>query len=82
MRKQLIERLDHSENSSEIRSIVITGSGHQAFCAGQDLNDVADLDGDSSRAWIEEWRALYTRVRTLSKPTIGALNGVAAGPGF
>jgi enoyl-CoA hydratase len=82
MRKQLIERLEHCENTPEIRSIVITGAGERAFCAGQDLNDVAELDGDSSRAWIEEWRALYTRVRTLSKPTIGALNGVAAGSGF
>jgi enoyl-CoA hydratase/carnithine racemase len=82
MRKQLIERLEHCENTPEIRSIVITGAGERAFCAGQDLNDVAELDGDSSRAWIEEWRELYTRVRTLSKPTIAALNGVAAGSGF
>jgi len=82
MREQLIERLDHCENTPQIRAIVITGAGKRAFCAGQDLNDVAELDGDSSRAWIEEWRALYTRVRTLSKPVVGAINGVAAGSGF
>lgn len=82
MRKQLIERLSHCEESPEIKSIVLTGAGDRAFCAGQDLNDVSELDGDSSRAWIEEWRQLYTRVRTLSKPTVGALNGVAAGSGF
>ena len=82
MRKQLIERLDHCENTPDIRAIIITGAGVRAFCAGQDLNDVAELDGESSRAWIEEWRELYTRVRTLSKPTVGAINGVAAGSGF
>lgn len=82
MRNLLVERLKHCENTPEIRAIVVTGAGDRAFCAGQDLNDVTKLDGDSARAWIEEWRVLYTQVRTLSKPVIGAINGVAAGSGF
>ncbi len=82
MRDQLIARFSECENNDEVGAIVVRGAGERAFCAGQDLNDVMDFDADAARDWIEEWRALYTRVRTLSKPTVAALNGVAAGSGF
>lgn len=82
MRDQLIDCLDACENSASTKAIVIQGAGDRAFCAGQDLNYVGDFDADAARDWIEEWRTLYQRVRTLSKPTVAALNGVAAGSGF
>lgn len=82
MRDQLVERLSDCENNDEVGAIVIRGAGDRAFCAGQDLNDVSDFDEAAARDWIEEWRILYTRIRTLSKPTVAALNGVAAGSGF
>lgn len=82
MRDQLMSRLDDCENNEQVKAIVIRGAGDRAFCAGQDLNDVGEFDADAARAWIEEWRALYHRVRTLTKPTVAALNGVAAGSGF
>lgn len=82
MRDQLVAHLNACEGNSDIAAIVITGSGNRAFCAGQDLNDVTEFDADAARDWIEEWRALYHRVRTLTKPTVAALNGVAAGSGF
>lgn len=82
MREQLIAAFDACESDHAVRAIVTTGSGERAYCAGQDLNDVVDFDEAGARAWIEEWRALYTRIRTLTKPTVAALNGVAAGSGF
>ncbi|UFW51197.1 MULTISPECIES: enoyl-CoA hydratase-related protein [Bradyrhizobium] len=47
----------------------------RAFCAGQDLNETKTFDGDSGSEWIE----LYGIIRSLPKPLIAALNGVAAG---
>ena len=32
--------------------------------------------------WIGEWERLYDRIRSLSKPVVAALNGVAAGSAF
>lgn len=65
-----------------MRAIVIQGAGERAFCAGQDLDEVAGLVGESATAWLVEWRQLYTRVRTMSKSMVVALNWVAAGSGF
>lgn len=82
MRDQLITKLNDCENDPNVAAIVVSGAGDRAFCAGQDLKEVTDFDADAAKDWIEEWRVLYHRVRTMSKPTVAALNGVAAGSGF
>jgi len=66
-----------------VRCIGLTGTG-SFFCTGADLSV---LDGDESDAANLEAIAsrLHTAVRhlaTASKPTVSAVNGVAAGGGF
>ena len=82
MREELVRALTASEDDAGVRAIVLTGSGDRAFSAGQDLNEAKDFDPDRAEAWIREWERLYDRIRTLSKPVIAALNGVAAGSAF
>ena len=60
----------------------MTGAGNEAFCAGQDLDEARRFDPARSKLWIEEWRILYEGVRTLHKPVVCALNGLAAGSAF
>jgi len=82
MRSQLVDALVELENDHSVRAIVLTGAGDRAFCAGQDLNEAKSFDGDTGSAWIAEWESLYGAIRSLSKPLIAALNGVAAGSAF
>ncbi|ASQ06542.1 enoyl-CoA hydratase/isomerase family protein [Sinorhizobium meliloti] len=82
MRLQLIEAFVELEADRTVRAIVLTGAGDRAFCAGQDLNEAKTFDGDTGSAWIAEWERLYGAIRSLSKPLIAALNGVAAGSAF
>ena len=82
MRDELIEALTGFEADAFVRAIIVTGAGDRAFSAGQDLNEAKDFDPDRAEQWIREWEALYDRIRSLSKPTIAALNGVAAGSAF
>jgi enoyl-CoA hydratase len=82
MRDELVAALTACDADPEIRAVVLTGAGDRAFSAGQDLNEAKDFDPDRAEAWIREWERLYDRLRTLSKPVIAALNGVAAGSAF
>ena len=82
MRARLVEALDELEANEAVRAIILTGAGDRAFGAGQDLNETKTFDADRAQEWMGEWERLYDRLRSLSKPIIAALNGVAAGSAF
>jgi enoyl-CoA hydratase len=82
MREELVEAFDAMEANEAIRAVVLTGAGDRAFGAGQDLNETKTFDPDRAELWIGEWERLYERIRSLSKPVVAALNGVAAGSAF
>lgn len=82
MRARLVEVFDEMEKDEAVRAIILTGAGDRAFGAGQDLNETKTFDPDRAELWIGEWERLYDRIRSLSKPVIAALNGVAAGSAF
>ncbi|MFK7756927.1 MAG: enoyl-CoA hydratase-related protein [Flavobacteriales bacterium] len=73
--------LDHCNTNEEVRSILIMGEG-KAFCAGQDLQEVTDPNGpELSEIVREHYNPIIARIRTIEKPVITAVNGVAAGAG-
>src|SRR5690348_11512714 len=78
MRDQLIEALSQCDSDEQVGAIVLTGAGERAFGAGQDFNEAQHFGAGDAAPWIAEWERLYDRIRSLSKPIVGALNGVAA----
>jgi 2-(1,2-epoxy-1,2-dihydrophenyl)acetyl-CoA isomerase len=64
-----------------VRAVVLTGAG-RAFCAGQDLRERTQ---PGALPLADEIRARYNplirAMRSLDKPIVGAINGVAAGAG-
>lgn len=73
--------LDECASSTQVRCIYITGAG-KAFCAGQ---DISELTGDNKREikqiLSEHYNPIVKKIRSLLKPVIAAVNGVAAGAG-
>ena len=82
MRQELAAALTAMGQDEVIRAIILTGAGDRAFSAGQDLNETKSFDADKGESWVGDWEALYGSVRSLTKPIIAALNGVAAGSAF
>ena len=74
--------LDDCDSNSAVRAIVITGNG-KAFCAGQDLKEVTDpeLNPGFRKILEEHYNPIIQKIRTIEKPVIAAVNGVAAGAG-
>lgn len=64
-----------------VRCVVITGAG-KAFSAGQDLAEVVDPSGPGMEKILSEhYNPIITRIRSLEKPVLACINGVAAGAG-
>ncbi len=68
-----------------VRCVVLAAAG-RAFCAGQDLDTVKERLGDPNAPELGEhlrkhYNPLILSLRTMEKPVIASVNGVAAGAG-
>ena len=82
MRKQIYKIFLKLKKKKHIKAIIITGSGKKAFCSGQDLNEIKNFKSKNVNQWINEFKQVYTAIRSAEIPVIAAINGVAAGSGF
>lgn len=83
MRDTLCGILDRAATDTDIRALVFTGEGSKAFCAGQDLSETGQFAGGAhTKDWLVRLKRFYDAVRSMPKPVVAALNGLAAGSGF
>lgn len=84
MHLALREALNAARDSAACRAILVTGAG-RGFCAGQDLGDrdPSNMDGppDLSATLTNFYNPLIRQIRSMPKPILCAVNGVAAGAG-
>ncbi|MBL0372138.1 2-(1,2-epoxy-1,2-dihydrophenyl)acetyl-CoA isomerase [Rhizobium sp. KVB221] len=74
---------ERAHNDPEVRTVLLTGAG-RGFCAGQDLSDRDPRKGvklDLGHTIETFYNPLLRLIRSLEKPVICAVNGVAAGAG-
>lgn len=84
-RHQLAEAIKQAERDHSIRVVVLTGSG-RAFCSGADVTEMNQEGGlrkpeDVGNVLRNEYMPMLTRLRTMPKPVIAAMNGPAVGIG-
>ena len=81
MALSLQEHLQEADENKNVRCVYLTGAG-KAFCAGQDLAEVVDVNGPGmDKILVEHFNPIVTLIRNLQKPVVAAVNGVAAGAG-
>ncbi len=70
-----------AEKDDAVRCLVITGAG-RGFCSGQDLKSHSGEERRSLKdSLIRRYNPIIKRMRTMDKPIIAMINGVAAGAG-
>jgi enoyl-CoA hydratase len=78
---ELYELFQEIEHDSDVRVVIITGSGQKSFVAGSDITEMAPLDSVEVNNFVEKVRKASDRIYNLSKPVIAAVNGYALGGG-
>jgi enoyl-CoA hydratase len=81
--QELNKALALADVNSEIRAIILTGSGEKAFVAGADIKEFADFSVEQGRLLSAlGHKLLFDFVENMSKPVIAAVNGFALGGGL
>ena len=71
------------ETQSDIRVIVLTGSGEKAFVAGADIAEFAQFDAQQGKNLSHKGQVtVFDLIAQSSKPVIAAINGFALGGGL
>ena len=75
--------LSSCDEDTNIRAIILTGSGEKAFVAGADIKEFADFDVKKGQALSQQGHdLLFNFVEQLNTPVIAAINGYALGGGL
>jgi 2-(1,2-epoxy-1,2-dihydrophenyl)acetyl-CoA isomerase len=78
MGQALADALRDAERDAAVRCVLLAAAG-RGFCAGQDLREEP---GDSLAGVLRSrYNRIVLRMRTMEKPVLAAVNGVAAGAG-
>jgi enoyl-CoA hydratase/carnithine racemase len=90
--KQVITELDEAVDQvmadDEIKAVVITGGGTNAFVAGADIPEIKELVENpvegygEAHEFIERGQRVHLKIETATKPVIAAINGFCLGGGL
>lgn len=74
--------LKEASANSDVKSIIITGSGEKAFAAGADIKEFAHFNVEQGKELAANGQRIFKIIETFSKPVIAAVNGFALGGGL
>jgi len=67
--------------NSEIKTVIITGSGPKAFVAGADISEFNGLNKEEAMAMAKKGQDIFFKIENSPKPIVAAVNGFALGGG-
>lgn len=79
--QELLLAVETAAADESVRVLLLTATGNKAFCSGADLTATVQSGqsaGELLRAW---YNPLIIALRTIPKPVVCRLNGLAAGAG-
>jgi|TARA_B100000497_G_scaffold125148_1_gene161069 enoyl-CoA hydratase len=81
--EELNDAILKADRDTEVRCILLTGSGTKAFVAGADIKEFADFNAQEGANLARDGQyLLFDLLDHLSTPSIAAINGFALGGGL
>jgi enoyl-CoA hydratase len=81
MLAELVQAVKQGCEDPEVRGIIITGAGSNAFCAGADLKMMQTLNPEHAADIVTTGHEAFMSLEVAPKPIIAAVNGLALGGG-
>ena len=81
MKEEFNDALREAGRDVQARAVVIRGAGEKAFCSGQDLKEHSGSKRSLKESLEQNYNPMIRKIRTMEKPVIAMINGVAAGAG-
>jgi len=81
MKEEFNDALREAGRDAQARAVVIRGAGEKAFCSGQDLKEHSGSKRSLKESLEQNYNPMIRKIRTMEKPVVAMINGVAAGAG-
>lgn len=81
MRDDLFQVLETIRDDPEVRSVLISGAGGKAFCAGADLSEFGTAPSQAIARQVRWERDVWGIWASIHKPFVAAMNGYVLGSG-
>jgi enoyl-CoA hydratase len=81
MLERLTEIFTDFGGRRDLRAVILTGTGREAFCAGTDISQLDGLDAAGAQAAARRGQATCDAIELCGVPVIAAIGGIAAGGG-
>lgn len=83
MLSEISSFLDEAQSDSEIKVVILTGSGEKSFVAGADIKEFSDFYGVEGEELAKSGQQkVFDKIEKFPKPVIAAVNGFALGGGL
>ena len=84
LNSQVLEEIDKTLDRidlTQIKALIITGSGEKSFVAGADIGEMSKLTKKEGEAFGKKGNDIFRRIEKFPIPVIAAINGFALGGG-
>ncbi len=79
--QEIGQAIRFARESSDVKAVIITGSGAKGFVAGADIAEFAGLSPEQGKAMAKAGQEVFRSIEDCPKPVIAAVNGFALGGG-
>ncbi len=79
---ELGEIIDQVRGQDNIKGLLITGEGENAFAAGADISEFQDYPEAEAKLMAKRGHEIFDRIESSPKPVIAAINGFCLGGGL
>ena len=76
---ELRQAVEEAASDDATKVVIITGAGEKAFVAGADIAEMSKLSALEGREFALLGQGIFSRLESIAKPVIAAINGFALG---